>query len=88
MENMNLTDLVITKICGQGYEDYIDENFDVAYMVAKNNGSIFDLDRLLHLNKVCDDFITWEAYQHIFNQCDEMELEIEDIQEKNFCVSY
>jgi len=84
MNNMSLTDLVINKICGQGFRDYVEENFNVAYMVAKNNGSILDLDRVLHLNKIWGDFITWEAYQHIFNQCDEMEIEIEDIEDKEF----
>lgn len=84
MENMNLTDLVVAKICGQGFRDYVEENFEVAYMVAKNNGSILDLDRILHLNKIWNDFITWEAYQKIFNQCDEMEIEIEDIEDKEF----
>ena len=61
-----------------GYQDYIKENLGEALDVMKHNGSMIDLDNIVHLKDILSINVSYEMYSYIDGNYDCSLLEIND----------
>lgn len=58
------------------YKDYIESNIFESIEVAKNNGNLYDLDGIIHLENLLNSHISYEFYHYVNGNIDDSIMEL------------